>query len=106
MIISDGTIHWHKDESTTTTSTHWKPSRAQANPVDIEMTAYSLLVMAVKGDFSAGMPIMKWITSQRNANGGFSSTQVWLETEKCFTLLTLFIFVYVWNSIYRSIHLQ
>lgn len=73
---ADGTMHWHKDQSTTSTS-HWQPSRTQANPIDIEMTAYALLVQAVNGDFAGGMPIMKWVTSQRNANGGFSSTQVY-----------------------------
>lgn len=76
LLNSDGTVHWHKDESSSTTNTHWQPSRSQANPVDIEMTAYALLMMAAKGDFTSGMPIMKWITSQRNSNGGFSSTQV------------------------------
>jgi hypothetical protein len=33
-------------------------------------------VQAAKQDFGNGIPIMKWITSQRNSNGGFASTQV------------------------------
>ena len=49
------------------------------------MTAYALLTLAAKGDFVEGLPVLKWITEQRNPNGGFSSTQVytvelqWLE---------------------------
>ncbi|XP_060587232.1 CD109 antigen-like [Ruditapes philippinarum] len=39
------------------------------------MTSYALLVQAAKQDFGNGIPIMKWITSQRNSNGGFASTQ-------------------------------
>lgn len=67
--------HWHKAQ-TSTSSHYWRPSHSQANPIDIEMTSYALLVQAAKQDFGNGMPIMKWITSQRNSNGGFASTQV------------------------------
>ncbi|WAQ99618.1 CD109-like protein, partial [Mya arenaria] len=73
-IINGGTIHWHKAQ-TSTTSSHWQPSHSQANPIDIEMTSYALLVEAMRGDMSMGIPIMKWVTGQRNSNGGFSSTQ-------------------------------
>ncbi|KAL4230965.1 hypothetical protein ACF0H5_011338 [Mactra antiquata] len=73
-IVKDGLVHWHKAQ-TSTSKSHWRPSHSQANPIDIEMTAYALLVQASKQDFGSGMPIMKWLTSQRNSNGGFSSTQ-------------------------------
>ncbi|KAH3835183.1 hypothetical protein DPMN_108530 [Dreissena polymorpha] len=73
-IVSGGTIHWHKDQAASTQS-HWQPAHSQANPIDIEMTAYNLLVTAEAGDMSVGLQIMKWITAQRNSNGGFSSTQ-------------------------------
>ncbi|KAH3818790.1 hypothetical protein DPMN_120516 [Dreissena polymorpha] len=55
---------------------HWQPAHSQANPIDIEMTAYNLLVTAEAGDMNVGLQIMKWITAQRNSNGGFSSTHV------------------------------
>ncbi|XP_052280995.1 CD109 antigen-like [Dreissena polymorpha] len=73
-IVSGGTIHWHKDQEASIQS-HWQPAHSQANPIDIEMTAYNLLVTAEAGDMSMGLPILKWITAQRNSNGGFSSTQ-------------------------------
>ncbi|XP_052253498.1 CD109 antigen-like isoform X15 [Dreissena polymorpha] len=73
-IVSGGTIHWHKDQAASIQS-HWQPAHSQANPIDIEMTAYNLLVTAEAGDISVGLQIIKWITAQRNSNGGFSSTQ-------------------------------
>lgn len=68
-------MHWHKVQ-TSSSSHHWRPAHQQSNPIDIEMTSYALLIHAVQNDFAGGMPIMKWITSQRNSNGGFASTQV------------------------------
>ena len=80
IIILDGLKHWHKVQSTTSSHSHWRPSHQQSNPIDIEMTSYALLIHAVNNDFAGGMPIMKWITGQRNSNGGFASTQVGILT--------------------------
>lgn len=43
---------------------------------DIETSAYALLYLAEKNDLSQGMKIVNWLVSQRNPEGGFSSTQV------------------------------
>ena len=48
---------------------------------DVEVTAYALLSYLQQDlDFGAVyekvMPIVKWLNTQRNALGGFSSTQV------------------------------
>ena len=75
-LFSDGLKHWHKVQSSSSSHSHWRPSHQQSNPIDIEMTSYALLIHAVNNDFAGGMPIMKWITGQRNSNGGFASTQV------------------------------
>lgn len=46
------------------------------NPVNVEMTAYALLTYLLKGHVSDALPVMKWMVSQRNEEGGFASTQV------------------------------
>ncbi|XP_046746805.1 CD109 antigen-like isoform X2 [Diprion similis] len=42
--------------------------------VDVEMTSYALLTY-LKRNMADALPIMKWLVSQRNADGGFASTQ-------------------------------
>ncbi|XP_022645189.1 CD109 antigen-like isoform X2 [Varroa destructor] len=42
---------------------------------DIEMTAYALLTLINRGDNSQAIPVMQWLISQQNSNGGFTSTQ-------------------------------
>ncbi|XP_070070891.1 thioester-containing protein 1 allele S1 isoform X5 [Drosophila takahashii] len=49
---------------------HWKP---RSN--DVEITSYVLLALLEKDPAEKSLPIMKWLISQRNSNGGFSSTQ-------------------------------
>ena len=39
------------------------------------MAAYALLTYVARGDVAAALPIVKWLSQQRNAQGGFSSTQ-------------------------------
>ncbi|XP_053673861.1 thioester-containing protein 1 allele R1-like [Anopheles nili] len=43
--------------------------------VDVEMSAYGLLATLKAYDMLEGLPIMKWLVSQRNDMGGFQSTQ-------------------------------
>lgn len=40
------------------------------------MTAYGLLTYTLQGDVASALPVVKWLSQQRNALGGFSSTQV------------------------------
>ncbi|XP_016963803.3 thioester-containing protein 1 allele R1 isoform X3 [Drosophila biarmipes] len=49
---------------------HWKP---RSN--DVEITSYVLLALLEKDAAEKSLPIMKWLISQRNSNGGFASTQ-------------------------------
>ncbi|XP_064467079.1 CD109 antigen-like isoform X2 [Ornithodoros turicata] len=42
---------------------------------DVEMTAYALLTYVLRRDISNGVNIMRWLISQQNANGGYTSTQ-------------------------------
>lgn len=54
----------------------WKPPHEQSNAINIELTAYVLLTYAMKNDTKNGIAILKWLTTQRNHDGGFISTQV------------------------------
>nr|XP_022294874.1 CD109 antigen-like [Crassostrea virginica] len=73
-VVKDGMKHWHKVQ-TQSSSNYWTPPHRQSNPIDIEMTSYALLVYGAQNHISDGLPVMNWITSQRNPQGGFSSTQ-------------------------------
>ncbi|XP_022254709.1 CD109 antigen-like isoform X2 [Limulus polyphemus] len=42
---------------------------------DIEMTAYALLTHTLRAEIGNAISIMRWLVSQQNENGGFSSTQ-------------------------------
>jgi len=55
----------------------WKPPHVQGKAVNIELAAYALMTYSSLGfGGSKGLPVLRWLTGQRNANGGFSSTQV------------------------------
>ncbi|CAI4223765.1 unnamed protein product [Auanema sp. JU1783] len=71
---SDGSIHWsaQKGEKPETDASQYF---FQPRPVDVETTAYSLLSYMTLRDTEKGLPIVRWLTSQRNSEGGFSSTQ-------------------------------
>ncbi|XP_050479205.1 thioester-containing protein 1 allele R1-like isoform X2 [Bombus huntii] len=43
--------------------------------VDVEMTSYTLLTYIRRNLVADSIPIMKWLVKQRNAEGGFASTQ-------------------------------
>lgn len=46
------------------------------NSVNVEMTSYSLLTYLKKGLVEDAFPIVRWLISQQNDQGGFASTQV------------------------------
>ncbi|XP_048243479.1 alpha-1-macroglobulin-like [Haliotis rufescens] len=41
----------------------------------IEMTSYALLLYSLTSNVTEGLPVMRWISNQRNDRGGFISTQ-------------------------------
>lgn len=51
-------------------SESWQPSS-----LDIEVAAYVLLSHFLQQQISEGIPIMRWLSRQRNSLGGFASTQ-------------------------------
>ncbi|KAH3873335.1 hypothetical protein DPMN_036568 [Dreissena polymorpha] len=73
-IVDAGTKHWERAITATTgTAKPWESRKGAA--VDVELTSYVLLSLAIKADRQNGLQVLKWITAQRNAEGGFSSTQ-------------------------------
>ena len=72
-------MHWEKVKEVPTAQ-RWNPYY-QARGADIEMTAYALMTYTLLAETDSSligqaMPIVKWLTKQRNALGGFASTQV------------------------------
>ena len=76
MSFIAGTKHWEKVDKVNTNVKPWEKRNGVA--VDIELTSYALLTLASKNDSTdpSGVQVLKWVTEQRNPDGGFSSTQV------------------------------
>lgn len=84
-LFAAGMKHWEKEEDEKQTDPRiWIPPYSQARSVNIEMTAYVLLTYCELKNLSMALPIVRWIVAQRNANGGFSSTQVNSRTFVCY----------------------
>jgi len=52
------------------------PWVGEPNSVDVEMTAYALLTYLQRGLVEDALPILHWLVSQQNEQGGFASSQV------------------------------
>ncbi|XP_037031199.1 CD109 antigen-like isoform X2 [Bradysia coprophila] len=64
--------HWEKSTPQEEAKNPWL---SQPNSINVEMTAYALLTLVNNNQITEGLPIMKWLLSQQNENGGFQSTQ-------------------------------
>ncbi|CAI9578846.1 unnamed protein product [Staurois parvus] len=78
-IKQDGTIHWHRPESSEDSAIVRDPYR-RAPSLDVEMASYVLLAMLSKPkindeDMTHASKVVSWIVKQQNPTGGFSSTQ-------------------------------
>lgn len=78
-ITQDGLTHWSLTGSTMTdedTFMGFNDGLSQSVvSAEVEMTAYGLLTYTLLGDVASALPVVKWLSKQRNALGGFSSTQ-------------------------------
>lgn len=78
-ITQDGFTHWSLTGSTVTdedTFMGFSDGLSQSMvSAEVEMTAYGLLTYTLLGDVASALPVVKWLSQQRNALGGFSSTQ-------------------------------
>uniref|UniRef100_A0A1I7RL95 A2M_recep domain-containing protein n=1 Tax=Bursaphelenchus xylophilus TaxID=6326 RepID=A0A1I7RL95_BURXY len=72
---SDGSSHWALAPQSSRKARDTTKYFYQARPVDVEMTAYSLLTYMLRNEMNKALPLVRWLTSQRNSQGGFSSTQ-------------------------------
>ena len=73
-VLVDNMKHWSSGPEAITSDELYHSS-----PANVEMTAYALLALLQANDRSTipqATPIVCWLSAQRNAYGGFSSTQV------------------------------
>jgi CD109 antigen len=68
----NGMKYWEKQIAETDEK---NPYNLHPNSVNVEMSAYALQSFVAAGLETDGVPIMKWLVTQRNENGGFQSTQ-------------------------------
>jgi len=80
-ILEDGKTYWRQGSAAPAPPPPliggWRRPY-QAPSADVEITAYVLLSKLADGGagvIGKALPIVKWLTSQRNENGGFASTQ-------------------------------
>ena len=72
--MSDGLKHWESESETS--SDTWRSRYSRPTSYGVELASYVLLVYAQQKDLDNALPIAKWLLTQRNAFGGFASTQV------------------------------
>ncbi|XP_070500619.1 thioester-containing protein 1 allele R1-like [Chironomus tepperi] len=65
-VNANGLRHWKKDGD---------DSGIYPNSISTEMSAYAMLAFLEGNQIKEAIPIMKWLVTQRNKNGGFQSTQ-------------------------------
>lgn len=68
-MCADGVPMWSSPDDGLAES--WQPRSS-----DIEMAAYVLLSLRRLAHLVQGIPLMKWLSQQRNHLGGYGSTQV------------------------------
>ncbi|XP_021365550.1 CD109 antigen-like isoform X1 [Mizuhopecten yessoensis] len=75
-VQEEGTMHWTRpEEEPQLVYGGWRPPHIQSNGVDIELTSYIMMVYTKAADTDSAILILKWLSAQRNSDGGFSSTQ-------------------------------
>eukprot|EP00058_Branchiostoma_floridae_P001384 XP_002586872.1 hypothetical protein BRAFLDRAFT_101769 [Branchiostoma floridae] len=77
-IKTDSFTHWslYGGQEETEKILQFKDGLGQSvSSAEVEMTAYALLTYVAMGDVASAMPVVKWLSQQRNSLGGFSSTQ-------------------------------
>ncbi|GFR87657.1 alpha-2 macroglobulin-like protein [Elysia marginata] len=74
--ILDGNVkYWERPKPVTEVQEnyHWS---ASTDSINIEMTAYALLVYSLRPNAARnGLPVVKWLTMNKGPNAGFHSTQ-------------------------------
>ncbi|KRY50726.1 Antigen -like protein [Trichinella britovi] len=71
----DGRKFWAAESSSESNNGKNMSWYEKPRPADVESTAYALLVHVLRGEASNAFPIVRWLTMQQDAFGGFSSSQ-------------------------------
>jgi CD109 antigen len=71
-VKKDGMTYWEKQIKQIDEPPCWYE---RPRSVNVEMSAYALQALLAAGLETDAIPIMKWLVTQRNENGGFQSTQ-------------------------------
>ncbi|KAK3609624.1 hypothetical protein CHS0354_038627 [Potamilus streckersoni] len=78
-VVKDDKMFWPSRPSTISErnplTTPWFKFYEKSPLLDIEIASYGLLHYIETRNIASGLPVLKWLTSKRNANGGFQSTQ-------------------------------
>ena len=75
--MSGGLVHWSQQPMAPNFGPmHWYDYYHKSDSYDTEVAAYALLYYIEKKDLAHGLPVLKWLLTQRNEFGGFISTQV------------------------------
>ncbi|XP_031563993.1 CD109 antigen-like [Actinia tenebrosa] len=69
-----GTMYWSNEKPDPGRATPFIPYY-RPRSADVEITAYTLLALSLDKDLVNGLPVVRWLSQQRNALGGYSSTQ-------------------------------
>jgi len=79
-VSENGLTHWkaREDEPVRPEGTWWW---YRPNSAEVETTSYALMALLgttqLRDDkITVGLPLVRWLSTQRNAYGGFGSTQV------------------------------
>ncbi|XP_013779799.1 CD109 antigen-like [Limulus polyphemus] len=68
-------LYWKGSEPLIDTTDKHSDHFFLPDSMDIEVTAYALLTYTLRAEIGKAVSIMRWLVSQQNENGGFSSTQ-------------------------------
>lgn len=70
--------YWTYASSSSSNGNSWSSPSVHATSIDIETSAYALLAYTGRNLPLDGYHVLKWIITQRNSNGGFASSQVFV----------------------------
>ncbi|KAK3100407.1 hypothetical protein FSP39_019395 [Pinctada imbricata] len=76
-INKDGMMYWKKgcQGRCKRAIRRWQSPNPRARPIDIETASYALLYLSENNMVEDAMRVTKWLTSQRNPTGGFTTSQ-------------------------------
>ncbi|XP_050415360.1 CD109 antigen isoform X2 [Patella vulgata] len=72
---ADGVKYWKRPSPPEDANRYRYYWYRKNDAINIEATAYALLVITGTKQVNDGLPVLRWISNQRNPEGGFTSTQ-------------------------------